>query len=51
MDEDAAALLAQWFNENGQMKFVDEAGKEIPLSRGKTYIALWDESCGELTYE
>lgn len=42
---------AQWVNENGQTKFVDENGNEVPLSRGKTYIAFWDDGCGKLTYQ
>ena len=45
-------VYAQWVSENGQTKFVDEAGNEVPLSRGKTYIALWDEKgIGELSWE
>ncbi len=43
---------AQWVSENGQTKFVDENGSEVPLSRGKTYIALWDEEgIGEIRWE
>ncbi len=34
---------AQWSNQNGRIHYVDETGKDIPLQRGKTYVAIWPD--------
>ncbi len=41
----------QWVYKNGQTKFVDQAGNEVPLSRGKTYIVFWDEGVGKISWD
>jgi len=42
---------AQWVNRNGSIHYVDEDGNDIPLQRGKTYIAVWPEGCDQLSYK
>lgn len=44
-------MEAYWICQNGQTQWVDETGAVLPLSRGKTYIAFWDEGIGSLTLE
>lgn len=34
---------AQWINRNGSIHYVDESGADIPLLRGKTYVAIWPD--------
>ena len=34
---------AQWINRNGSIHYVDENGENIPLMRGKTYVAIWPD--------
>ena len=35
---------AQWTNRDGSIHYVDAKGNDIPLQRGKTYVAIWDDA-------
>jgi len=41
----------QWVSQNGHICWVDENGNELPLSRGKTYIAVWPDDCEQIEYQ
>lgn len=40
---------AQWINRDGRIHYVDENGQDIPLMRGKTYVAIWPDDDEEIS--
>lgn len=44
-------MEAQWINRDGRIHYVDENGQEIPLQRGKTYVAIWPEHSDEIVFK
>ena len=36
-------MEARWINLDGSIHYVDENGNDIPLLRGKTYVAVWPD--------
>lgn len=44
-------LEAQWINRDGRIHYVDENGQEIPLQRGKTYVAIWPDHSDEIVFK
>lgn len=44
-------LEAQWINRDGRIHYVDENGQDIPLQRGKTYVAIWPDHSDEIAFK
>lgn len=42
---------AQWINRDGSIHYVDENGNDIPLLRGKTYVAIWPDDEEEIKWK
>jgi len=42
---------ATWINRNGRIHYVDALGSDVPLQRGKTYVAIWPDDWDQLSYK
>lgn len=42
-------IEAKWINQNGRIHYTDENGHDIPLKRGKTYVAIWPDDLNQIT--
>ena len=42
---------ARWVNRNGRIHYVDDNGNDVPLQRGKTYVAIWADDWDQLSYK
>ena len=39
---------AEWINRSGSIHYVDPQGNDVPLTRGKTYIAIWPDDLNQV---
>ena len=44
-------IEARWVNDKGRIRWVDEQGNDVPLTPGKTYIAVWPDDRAEIEYQ